>query len=623
MVLSSLRSFFHRLLPKKRVREKEREKEEKKPLKKPPTTRRRVKPPTVKEVFTAFALTFFEKPGARLAKAFEFEKALQRAGLSIHPVKYGAETLALVTLAAAFSTATIVVTLTLVKPPLMTAIIAVLASVMLPIMVFTARLAYPSIKTSMRRSDVDNELPFFMAYVATMVRGGYSLERVIDRATELKVFKGIRMEMRRIITRMRMFGEDPITALDAVASTHPSSRFRDIMLGYTTTLRSGGDVTHYLEIRTRELFEARANEVRNILNRLASFLEVYIVFGVLVSITVFVFFAVQGAIAAAQQAQRAEGVSIAFDVTTPTLYNFLVLPAMGLAIMFAIHLNQPRSPIGYGAVYSTTLTFVPIAIASFMFALTATGGAGLLMGSLGLAEVRSLIIAIGVALLTVSIPSWLRYRQIERGHKGMVRATADFLRDLSEVRKTGLSPEKCIVLLSQRSYRTLSQVVTRAASALSIGFSLEEALRKALKGVREWFTIAAFRFLTDSIIVGGGSPEVIDTLARFMQSLSEMEEESRRRMRTQVVLPYFGAAMLSTLPIIILYMLLTLAKISIQAAAPLIMVMMLGAVVNSFVMGLIAGKAAKATLAAGFMHAAILVTVTMISSLATLMYIGG
>jgi flagellar protein FlaJ len=599
---------------------KKKAKEEKPP--RPPVTRRRVKPPTLREVFTAFALAFFEKPGAKLAKAFEFEKALRRAGLSIHPVKYGSETLALTSLAAVFSIASIVVALALVKPPLVTAIIIVLFSSLLPVIVFTIRLAYPSIKASARKSDTENELPFFMAYAATMVRGGYSLEKVVERVAALKVFKAIREEMRRVVTRMRMFGEDPVTALDAVASAHPSPRFRDIMLGYTTTLRSGGDVVHYLEIRTRELFEARVNEVRSILNRLASFLEVYIVFGVLVSITVFVFFAVQGAIAAAQQAQRGGEVSIAFDITTPMIYNFFALPLIGFAIMFAIHINQPRSPIGYGAVYATSLTFVPIAIASFIIALLASGGAGVFAGSLGLSEVKSLVIACGASFLTVSIPSWLRFSMLEKGHRGMVRATADFLRDLSEVRKTGLSPEKCIVLLSQRSYRTLTPVVTRASAALSIGFSLEDALRKALRGVREWFTVASFRFLADSIIVGGGSPEVIDTLARFTQSLSEMEEESRRRMRSQVILPYFGAVMLTTMPIIILYMLLTIAKVSVQSAAPLIAVMMLGGMVNSFIMGLIAGKASRATIAAGFMHSTILVLVTMISSLATLAYIG-
>jgi flagellar protein FlaJ len=192
----------------------------------------------------------------------------------------------------------------------------------------------------------------------------------------------------------------------------------------------------------------------------------------------------------------------------------------------------------------------------------------------------------------------------------------------SEVRKTGLSPERCIILVSSRNYRALTPVVERAASALSLGLSLEESLRKALKGVKEWFVIAAFRFLTDSIIVGGGSPEVVDTLARFTQVLSELEEETRKRMRTQVILPYMGAILLASMPVIILYMLLALAKIPISAVTPMVLVLALGSLVNSYIMGIIAGKASQTTIAAGFKHAIILTAVTVATLTATFIYIG-
>lgn len=581
---------------------------------------KRVKTPTVGEVFTAFSLAFFEGIGRRFAKTFELDRAIVRAGLSIHPVKYASMVVAGTVLALLFSVVSIVLIAVFISPPIVTMIILSLSISMIPIAIFVAGLGYPSMKASIRRNNVENELPFFMAYAASMARSGYSLERVIERAASLRVFRAIRDEARRVITRMRMFGEDPATALDNIAINHPSPRFRDIMLGYTTAVRTGGDVVHYLEIRTRELFEARTNEIRSILNRLVSFLEIYTVFGVVVSVTIFVFFAVQGAITAAQMMRQGETVS--FDITTPMLYNFIVLPMMGLAIMFAIHISQPRNPVNYNPVYAILLTFLPISIAVFTLAIIVSGGIGVFTGSIGLNEVRALIISTSAALLTISIPTWIKYQSFVRGRKGLVKATADFLRDLSEARKTGLSPEKCIVMLSGRSYRNLTPVVVRAASALSIGYSLEDALRKALKGIREWFTITSFRFLADSIVLGGGSPEVIDTLARFVQSLSELEEEARSRMRSQVILPYFGAIMLSSIPVIILYMLLNLANISIASAAPLILIMMLGAIINSFMMGLIAGKASEATITAGFKHATILVLVSAATSLITLSFLG-
>jgi len=606
----------------KRRRKKE-EKVERRPVAMP--YRRVARPPrvTLRNTFTAFSLAFFEPLGRGFAKAFELDKLFTRAGLNIHPVKYGAETIAMVVLATVLSVAGFVTALLTLSMSIMQLVIGIVVVVLAPVMVLLARLLYPYLLVSSRRTETENELPFFMAYVATMVKGGYSLEKVVERASQLKVFRAIRREAQRTMTRIRMFGEDPITALEKVAGDHPSTKFRDIMLGYTTTLRSGGDVLHYLEIRTRELFEARMNEIRNVLGRLGSFLELYVIFGVLVSVVLFVFFVVNAALSAAQTMRTpGELAQINIDVTMPALYNFFVLPLMGFAIAFAIHMNQPRTPVSYNEVYVTLVTWAPIAVAVFLVVLVLTGGASVLRGSVGPAEVKSLVYSLATALITASLPPMLKYRSIVKTHKGLVRSAADFLRDVSEIRKTGLSPERCILLVSSRSYRNLTPVVERASAALSMGLSLEEALRKALRGVKEWFVVASFRFLADSILVGGGSPEVIDSLARFTQSLSEIEEETRRRMRSQVFLPYFGAALLASIPMIILHMLLSIANIPIATATPLLLVLSLGSMVNAYVMGIIAGKTSRTTVAAGFLHSIILTAITTVALTITFAYIG-
>jgi len=228
-----------------------------------------------------------------------------------------------------------------------------------------------------------------------------------------------------------------------------------------------------------------------------------------------------------------------------------------------------------------------------------------------------------VALLILTIPPWLVHRSVLRGHKGLVKATADYLREMSEIRKTGLSPEKCIIQLSTKDFRNLTPIVSKAGAAVSLGLSLEEALRRVLRGVREWFVIAIFRFLTDSIVVGGGAPDIIDALARFTQSLSELEEELRRRLKAYVVLPYFGAIMLASSPIIIVNMLITAAGAPAEAVAPLIGVLGVGSMINSFIMGLIAGKSSEMSVAAGFKHSALMTLITAVTILFTLAYISG
>jgi len=122
--------------------------------------------------------------------------------------------------------------------------------------------------------------------------------------------------------------------------------------------------------------------------------------------------------------------------------------------------------------------------------------------------------------------------------------------------------------------------------------------------------------------VGGGSPEIIETLARFTQSLSELEEETRRKMRSQLILPYFGAIMLASMPIIILYMLLSLAKLPLATVAPMVYVLAEGSIINAYIMGIVAGKASQTTIAAGFLHATMLTMISIAVLLATLSFIG-
>lgn len=586
------------------------------------TTRKRVVV-TTKDIFTAFSLSFFEPVGRRLAKLFEFERLFIRAGLNVHPVKYGAEIFAITILTAIPCITGFIFTVLTTSLNVVQMVIGIMVVTVVPVIVFAIGLAYPYTIAFIRKVDTENELPFFMAYVATMVRGGYGLDKIIERVAQLKVFKAIRREAQMIITRIKMFGDDPISAVERVASNHPSTRFRDLMLGYTTTLKSGGDVVHYLETRAREILESRTVEIRATLNRLMSFLEIYTVFGVIVSITLFVFFAVSAAITAAQAARTLEGhVALNIDVTIPAFYNFFVLPLFGAVIALAIHISQPKTPVSYREVYLTVLSWAPIAVTIFIVVLIATGGIDVLNYKLGPKEVKPLIYAFSVFLIALSIPPAIRYRSVVKTHRGLIRATADFLRDISEIRKTGLSPEKCITLASSRSYRNLTPIIEKASVALSLGLSLEEALRKALRGVKEWFVVASFRFLADSIIFGGGSPEIIDSLARFTHVLSELEEETRRRMRTQVVLPYLGAVLLASAPIIILYMLLTIAKLPLTAVASLLIILALGGIINSYIMGLIAGKASQAIVAAGFIHSTILVAVTVIALTFTFAYVG-
>ncbi len=586
-----------------------------------PERRLRVRKPTTREVLDAVALALFERWGKSLARRFELDKAILRAGISEHPVIF-ASRIILYTVLSAFILGIVLVALASVIPvTTVTLVVMLVIEAVVPAMVFAIGIGYPASLASSRKAEVDNELPFFMAYVSTMVKGGVSVDKILERVSELKVFKAIRKEAKRIVMEMKFFGKDPLSAIEAVTKYHPSTKFRDTMLGYVTTLRSGGDVAHYLEIRTRELFAARTAELKAIIERLGSFLEVYIILGVIMSITIFVFFSVSGTISAIQ-ASRVSG-AVKVDLLVPALYNFIGLPALGSMTLFMAHASQPKTPVKKYGPYLVALTALPFALVAFATTLVVTGGYRILSGHIGMLEAKSVTVSLTMALLVVFVPAWISHAREMKGSKGLVNATADFLRDLSEARKTGLSPEKCIISLASRDYGNLTPIISKAAVALASGMSLEASLRRVLKRVREWFVITAFRFLADSIIVGGGTPEIIDALASFTQDLAEAEIEMRRKLRAYVIMPYFGTMLLAASPIIIINLLLQGTKnVTPNDLAPLITVLSAGTLINAVIMGLVAGKVSELSIAAGFKHAKIMVILSTITILATLALIG-
>ncbi len=586
-----------------------------------PERRLRVRKPTTREVLDAVALALFERWGKSLARRFELDKAILRAGISEHPVIFASRIILYTVLSAIILGIVLVALASVIPVTTVTLVVMLVIEAVVPAMVFAIGIGYPASLASSRKAEVDNELPFFMAYVSTMVKGGVSVDKILERVSELKVFKAIRKEAKRIVMEMKFFGKDPLSAIEAVTKYHPSTKFRDTMLGYVTTLRSGGDVAHYLEIRTRELFAARTAELKAIIERLGSFLEVYIILGVIMSITIFVFFSVSGTISAIQ-ASRVSG-AVKVDLLVPALYNFIGLPALGSMTLFMAHASQPKTPVKKYGPYLVALTALPFALVAFATTLVVTGGYRILSGHIGMLEAKSVTVSLTMALLVVFVPAWISHAREMKGSKGLVNATADFLRDLSEARKTGLSPEKCIISLASRDYGNLTPIISKAAVALASGMSLEASLRRVLKRVREWFVITAFRFLADSIIVGGGTPEIIDALASFTQDLAEAEIEMRRKLRAYVIMPYFGTMLLAASPIIIINLLLQGAKnVTPNDLAPLITVLSAGTLINAVIMGLVAGKVSELSIAAGFKHATIMVILSTITILATLALIG-
>ncbi len=578
------------------------------------------------EIFDFVAMQYFGNIGYKLARAFELEKALREAGLLIHYTLYAARTIAATILTLLLAVyLTIIIALTDIS--LVFKVIASILLLLSPLGVLGFALAYPSVKRGQRKEGTETELPFFAAYLTTMVRSGVSVANVIDRVSRLKIFNAMRKEALLINRNINMFGKDPLDAIEDVAINHPSFRFRDFMLGYTTTVKTGGDVVHYLEIRTQDIFQARLSEIKIIAERMSMFTEIYVTIAVIMTIVFYVFFTISSIFPSAG----------GFGGTAQlTLFSFVVLPLLTLIMIYLIHAYQPKTPIRITSPYRALLLIgFPLAIFIGPMLYILTGANRVFEGQINYNTILAFSGSLAGGLLALSLPPTLSYRAFKKMHKGLAEATASFLRDLTEIRKTGLSPEKSIIALSTRDYGPLNKIVARIATSLTIGLNLEQALRAALRGYRDWLLLANMRFLSDSIELGGGSPETLDALARYAHNLTEIEKEMKKRLRSYIMMPYMGAVLVAASSMLVLgFTSQTVTTVGGGAAggpvgsvnpeemARVALLLSLGSILNSWLMGLVAGKIQDQTLAAGFMHSSILTVVTLVTLAVTMKNIG-
>lgn len=415
---------------------------------------------------------------------------------------------------------------------------------------------------------------------------------------------------------VRGLGLDPVSAIEKSASSVPSKDFRELLLGYASTLRSGGDVTHYLLRRSEVLFKDRLTKVKVVSERAASFTEIYATFAILLALGMYSIFIVS--------------LTLQDYLSTPLftesvfiLFGYILLPMISMIFLWLMDISQPKYPSQDNRVYKIYFACMPlmffVAIGMF-FAFIPTFGFLKLVPPFSIFAMVVEFIAQGVmhlemgfepaiglclSMIIGTAPAAIMDIKITNEEKGVEFGVTNFMRDLVEVRKSGLSPEKCIRNLSKRNYGRLSKHLEVMSKQLGWGFSFESIFATFNKRVKSWLARINMYLLVDAIHVGGGTPETLETLAEFCEMNMSMEKEKRMQLRPLMVIPYVGAGILIVFSVIFLTYARSVLGIagktlSFAYFAQLIMPPL---IFHVYMMGIVAGKISSESVSAGFKHA--------------------
>ena len=570
-----------------------------------------------RESFAGFSYANFRGMGAGILKlAPGIAAKLESAGKRIHPEAY-ASMVAAATMISIFVCAPLAFIAYLFTGMLIVpAVIAVI-----PLLVFLIGLAYPYGEATSISSMLESEVPYAATYLAVMATGGIAPYTSLTRIARSELMPNLAKAARIAEVQVKAAGVDPITALENMAKGVPSKEYRDLMMGYASTLRSGGDVVHFLVRKTEQIFESRMGKMRIVGERMGMLMESYAAITMMLSLVLYVIYIVSRAMPTQYMTLPAEQFAV---------IAYLIMPTLAILFLYLADISQPKYPVTDTRPYKVLYLTIPFAIIYLVlfvmpfysdvlrtispFDMTANLIIDL-RTKIGLTQGYESSIALCIFFMVLFLPGMVAYEKYGKENFSVLHGMTLFMRDLTEARKTGMSPEKCIRNLATRSYGGFSKYLKIIARQIGWGISLRKIFKDFAEKTHGWLSRASMFIMIDAIDVGGGAPETFDVLATFMEDLEEVEKQKRAALKPLMMIPYLTAIILVVVVVILVTFmrnLLQIARVYISMAE-FVHFFLPPVIIIAAISGLVAGKVSSGMTAAGFKHAFIMSTIALIA----------
>jgi len=276
---------------------------------------------------------------------------------------------------------------------------------------------------------------------------------------------------------------------------------------------------------------------------------------------------------------------------------------------------QPKSPVIETRPYKIMAICSIPAVILFLLMTNFMGAIQVPVFS-SLNNIFDLPVAVAIALFIATAPAALVNIRLSHRKASTESGVNSFLRDLTEVRKTGLSPERCIESLSRREYGEFSKELRKISSEISWGVPAKKVIMDFIKRTRSWLTQIVMFLLVETIDVGGGTIAMVESLARFNNLTQEVEKEKKSQTRPYIMMPYFAAILLVATTTMMLGFTSGTLGVGVTAEkqdiTPMVTMFLTSSIFHSYLIGIVAGKISEESIAAGFKHSAILVIIAVL-----------
>jgi flagellar protein FlaJ len=368
---------------------------------------------------------------------------------------------------------------------------------------------------------ISAELPYFITLVTLLAASGLGPYTILQKIKEINLLPFIQQESIKLLKRIDLLGVDPLTALNQAKDRPSSKALGEFLSGYVSVIQNGGNVLNYLKSKMYSTFERFENQEKSAIEKISGIVHAYLTIQIVI-LAVFILVAAVGA----TPLEGYLGNPTAANSNPP--YVILLFPPM-MSIMFIfISKNMVRSNFPELEIKKILLFGLPCIVVSTVL---------ILSNLLSSMQVNAYIL--GASLIAASLWPALKFRKIYIANMDAEAAIPQILRDITEARKTGIGPEKCIVHACKRTdYKTFNTMVNSVANKLEWGIPIKNVFDAIKSDINNFQVLISFRILFEVIFSGGGNVNTLDTLADTSERIYNIDKNKRDMLKPYMLVGF-------------------------------------------------------------------------------------
>ena len=400
-----------------------------------------------------------------------------------------------------------------------------------------------------------------------------------------------------------MLGLDPLTAMSQAKEKPSSKALGEFLGGYVSSIQSGGNVINYLKSKMNSAYESHENAQKQSIEKISGIVHGWLSMQIVV-LALFIMISAMGS-------GEASGST---TTSTDTGYqNYLLLVAPLLSVVFLkLVQNMHVSNINELEIKKILRYAIPSVLIAIILVYTNV-----------LSSINGNAYVVGGALIVASIWPALKFKKFYTLNVDAEAATPEILRDITEARKAGMGPEKCVVRACKRKdFHSFTPVANAVSNKLEWGLPLKDIFNVLQKDIKNFQVLISFRILFEIISSGGGNVNTLDALSNTSDKMHTVELHKREMLKPYVMVGFMVMAITAFTTLLVIS---SFEDINEQKnlkgktneqdkvrADSLMQAVSISIIVQSWLAGLFIGKITTGAYSGGFMYSIFLIVISFV-----------